>query len=79
MARPSQNNRKLKRKQWTDQQMVDVIDDFTGNRLGAARKHSVPPSMLKDRLSGRVVHSSNPAVCYRGTRAGGALWLMEKF
>ena len=57
------NIRKSKRKQWNDQQMVDTINDVTSNRLSAnsaAKKHGVPPSTLKDRLSGRVVHGSKP-------------------
>jgi len=43
--------------------MVDAIDDVTSNRLGAnsaAKKNGVPPSTLKDRLSGQVVHGSKP-------------------
>jgi len=62
-SNPVQNNRATKRKLWTDQQMVDAMEDVTANRLSAnaaARKHGVPPSTLKDRLSGRVVHGSKP-------------------
>jgi len=63
MPRAPQNNHKTKRKQWTHQQMVDAINDVIGNRLGAnaaTKKHSVPPSMFKDRLSGQVEHGSKP-------------------
>ena len=43
--------------------MVDAINDVTSNCLSAnsaAKKHGVPPSTLKDRLSGRVLHGSKP-------------------
>jgi len=62
-SRSPQNSVRVKRKQWTDRQMQDAIDDVKGNRLSAnaaAKKHGVPPSTLKDRLSGRVVHGSKP-------------------
>ena len=43
--------------------MVDAMEDVTSNCLGAnaaARKHGVLPSILRDRLRGRVVHGSKP-------------------
>ena len=57
-------NRPAKRRQWTNEQMVAAIEAFRNgsspsiNR--AAKDHNVPPSTLKDRLSGRVKHGSNP-------------------
>jgi len=57
-----QKNRPQKRKQWTEQQMLDAIEsattgDMSGN--SAAAKHGVPPSTLKDHLSGRVKRGTN--------------------
>ena len=60
-ATPPQSNRPSKRKQWTDEQMQGAMDDVTTGRCsanGAAKKHGVPPSTLKDRLSGRIVHGT---------------------
>ena len=56
-------NRPSKRKQWSDAQMVAAIKAVqTGscsiNR--AAHDHGVPPSTLKDRISGRVLHGVKP-------------------
>ena len=48
-----QKNRPQKRKQWTEQQMLDAIESATtGGMSGnsAVAKHGVPPSTLKDRL-----------------------------
>ena len=55
--------RPTKRKQWTEDQMLAALDavikdGLSGNR--AAILHGVPPSTLKDRLSGRVVHGKKP-------------------
>ena len=55
--------RPAKRKQWTEDQMLAALDavikdGLSGNR--AAVLHGVPPSTLKDRLSGRVVHGKKP-------------------
>ena len=52
-----QNNRPKKRKQWTEQQMLDAIESamaggISGNK--AAAKHDVPLSTSKDCLNGCV-------------------------
>lgn len=58
------SNRPAKRRQWTNEQMVAAMEAFRSgsspsiNR--AAKDHGVPPSTLKDRLAGRVLHGSNP-------------------
>jgi len=62
-SNPPQHNRQTKRKQWTDRQMQEAIDEVMESRLSAnaaAKKHGVPPSTLKDRLTGRVVHGTKP-------------------
>jgi hypothetical protein len=57
-----QSNRSAKRKVWTEEQMKAALDDVksgvSGNR--AADINGIPRSTLKDRLSGRVVHGTNP-------------------
>ena len=57
-------NRPAKRRQWTNEQMTAAIDAYIHGSSPsinqAARDHAVPPSTLKDRLSGRVLHGSNP-------------------
>ena len=59
---PTPPNRNPKRKQWTNEQMLAAIDDvrkgLSCNR--AADANRVPRSTLKDRVSGRVNHGSNP-------------------
>ena len=55
--------RPQRRKQWTAEQMDAALysvthDGLSGNR--AADLHGVPRSTLKDRLSGRVKHGTNP-------------------
>ena len=60
---------KVKRKQWTEIQMLAAIssiqnDGLSGNR--AADLQRVPRSTLKDRLSGRVIH---------GTKSGPKIYL----
>ena len=55
--------RPAKRKQWTKDQMLAALDavikdGLSGNR--AVVLHGVPPSTLKDRLSGHVVHGKKP-------------------
>ena len=63
---PAALNRKTsrpgRRKQWTNESMLaalQAVKDGEGvNR--AAILHGIPPSTLKDRLSGRVVHGVNP-------------------
>lgn len=59
---PKLPNRSSKRKQWTNEQMLAAIDDVKSgiSRNQAAEAHSVPRSTLKDRLSGRVNHGTNP-------------------
>ena len=62
VASPTVTNRPSKRKQWTNQQMLAAIEAVE-NGCGvnqAAKEHGVPKSTLKDRLSGRVVHGTNP-------------------
>ena len=59
----SQSNRRSgKRKQWTGSEMVGALDAVLNKHLPAnkaAKLYGVPPSTLKDRLSGRVVHDVN--------------------
>ena len=55
--------RPVKQKQWTKDQMLAALDavikdGLSGNR--AAILHGVPPSTLKDQLSGHVVHGKKP-------------------
>ena len=56
------NKRRGKRKQWTDTQMVSALDEVLTKQLPAnkARLYGVPPSTLKDHLSGRIVHGVKP-------------------
>ena len=53
-----------KRKQWTDGQMEAaikaVLDSSAESINAAARDYGVPATTLKNRLSGRVVHGTNP-------------------
>jgi len=63
MKRPLRNNCTSKKKQWIEQQMLDTMEDVAANFLNAnaaTKKHGVPPSTLKDRLSRRVIHGSKP-------------------
>jgi len=54
-------NRPKKRKQWTEQQMLSAMESATRMSANkAAAKHGVPPSTLKDRISGRVKHGTKP-------------------
>ena len=53
------SKRSTKRMQWTESQMLAALDAVLNKHLSgnkAAALHGVPPSTLKDRLSGRVVH-----------------------
>ena len=54
--------RSSKRKVWTDDQMRAAIDAVkSGSRINcAAPDHGVPPSILKDKISRRVVYSTKP-------------------
>ena len=58
-ASPTNEVYKSKRKQW---QMLAAIDDVKkgATRNQAADTNSVPRSTLKDRLSGKVIHGTNP-------------------
>ena len=52
-----------KRKQWTDKSMEAALEAVRKGSISAnkaALLHGVPPSTLKDRLSGRVAHGSKP-------------------
>ncbi len=61
---PPKSNRPLKRKQWTDEQMEAAIRAVQSSSAvsinRAAKDHNVPVTTLKDRLSGRVIHGTNP-------------------
>jgi len=60
---PPQHNRQTKRKRWTNYQTQETIDDIMESCLNAnaaAKKHGVPPSTLKDGLTGRVVLKPGP-------------------
>ena len=54
--------RSSKRKVWADEQMQAAIQavKFGSGINRAALDHGVPPSTLKDRISGRVVHGTKP-------------------
>jgi len=60
--------KKYKWKQWTNEQMLDAMDDVYSGTVGvneAVCKHGVPPTTLKDRISGRVQHGTNSGPkCY---------------
>ena len=53
-----------KRKQWTEEQMVaamEAVANGTAPSINrAAKDHGIPPTTLKDRISGRVVHGRKP-------------------
>jgi len=54
-------NHPKKRKQWTEQQMLSAMESATRMSANkAAAKHGVPPSILKDWVSGRVKHGTKP-------------------
>ena len=55
-------NRQQKRKQWNEAQMLSAIETAMSGVSAnqATRQHGVPPSTLKDRLSGRVLHGAKP-------------------
>ena len=57
------SNRSAVRKQWSDVQMKAALESVIKDGLSqnrAADLHGVPRSTLKDRLSGRVIHGTNP-------------------
>jgi len=52
-----------RRKLWDDQSMISAMTAVTSNEMGvneAAAQHNVPPTTLKNRLSGRVKHGTKP-------------------
>ena len=56
-------NRPAKRKQWSEESMLGAmaeVQDKGTPANQAAKMYGVPPSTLKDRLSGRVVHGTKP-------------------
>ena len=57
-------NRPAKRKQWSEKEMTDALESVTSGQAisinRAAADHGVPPSTLKNRLSGRVIHGTKP-------------------
>ena len=59
---PRKKRQSVKRKKWSNEAMeaaIQAVKDGTGvNR--AADIHGVPKTTLKDRVSGRVAHGSNP-------------------
>ena len=60
---PKSTNRPAKRKQWSDESMLQAIEAVRSGMMGtnqAARAHGVPPTTLKDRLAGRVKHGTRP-------------------
>lgn len=60
---PPAGNRPTKLKTWSNSAMISAIDAVKSGKMTAnkaARFHEVPPSTLKDRLSGKVKHGANP-------------------
>ncbi len=60
---PVKPKRAAKREQWNNESMLGAIaavqdKGVSANR--AAKLFEVPPSTLKDRLSGRVLHGTKP-------------------
>ena len=55
-------NRQRKHKQWNEAQILSAIETAMsgGSANQAARQHGVPPSTLKDRLNGWVLHGAKP-------------------
>ena len=51
-----------KRKQWSESSILTAIEGVKNGTaiLRAAHEHSVPLSMLNDRIFGRVVHGTKP-------------------
>ena len=51
--------KETRRKQWTNKQMEDAMEEARSCKTGineAARMYNVPPTILKDRISGKVKH-----------------------
>ena len=56
---PKKSRYPAKRKQWTDQQMLDAMEAASSGNVSlnkASELYGVPKTTLKDRLSGRVAH-----------------------
>jgi len=54
---------KIRCKLWTNQQMLAAMKSVQEGKFGvneAAKQHGIPPTTLKDRLSGRVQHGTKP-------------------
>jgi transposase-like protein len=56
------SRRQSKRKQWADEEMAAAMSAVRNGMAikRAAEEHGVPPSTLRDRISGRVVHGTKP-------------------
>lgn len=57
------SNRSSKRKQWTNEQMLEAIEAVRSGTMStykAAETYGVPRSSLNDRIQGRVVHGTLP-------------------
>ena len=55
--------KRIKRKQWTNEQMEKALKKVESGETSinqAAKDHGVPRTTLKDRVSGRVEHRTNP-------------------
>jgi len=50
--------KKVKRKQWVDEQMANAMEAVRSGSAGineaACKMHHVPPTTLKDRISGKI-------------------------
>ena len=56
------SRRQSKRKQWADEEMAAAISAVKNGMTikRPAKEHGVPPSTLRDRINGRVVHGTKP-------------------
>ena len=55
--------KRIKRKQWTNEHMEKALEKVKSGNTSinqAAKDHGVPPTTLKNRVSGRVEHNTNP-------------------
>ena len=60
---PPSGNRPSRLKTWPNSAMIEAIDSVKSGKMSAnkaARVYEVPSSTLKDRLSGKVKHGTNP-------------------
>ena len=56
-------SKRTKRKQWTNEQMEKALEKVKSGNISinqAAKDYGVPPTTLKNRVSGRVEHNTNP-------------------